>query len=121
MEREREGGGGGRRGREGRGALGEQGEGAAQERAAATGSFYNVPSLPNVGSRTLGKDSFAECQITALGKMKFFDECHIFTLGKMKFFAECLPSPSVFFLFCRVQNFAECLCARQIVCRVFLC
>ena len=116
MEKEREGGGGGRRGREGRWAPAERGEGAA-----ATGSFYNVPSLPSVGSRTLGKDSFAECQITALGKMKFFDECHRFTLGKMKFFAECLPLPSVFFLFCRVQNFAECLCARQIVCRVFLC
>ena len=119
VERERERRGGTGRAREGAAAPGEGGEGGRE--GAAAGSFYNVPSLPSVGSRTLGKDNFVECQITALGKMKFFDECHRFTLGKMKFFAECLPLPSVFFLFCRVQNFAECLCARQIVCRVFLC
>ena len=55
---------------------------------------YKVPSLPIVESRTLGKAKFAECQITALGKL---------------IFAECL-------------SFAECFLSRlpsAKLCRVF--
>ena len=68
------------------------------------GDFYKVPSLSSAESRTLGKAKFAECQITALGKIIFAECLHSANLS--------LPNayllPNVFFLICRVLNFAEC-------------
>ena len=67
--------------------------------------FYKAPSLPSVESRTLGKAKFAECQITALDKVIFAECLHSANLSLLSVYL----LPSVFFLVCRVPNFAECL------------
>ena len=70
---------------------------------AAAARVYKMPSLPSVESRTLGKAKFAECQITALDKVIFAECLHSANLSLLSAYL----LPSVFFLVCRVPNFAE--------------
>ena len=98
-----------REGGEGAAAPGEGGEGGRE--GAAAGCFYNVLSLPSVGSRTIGKAGFAKCQITALGKL-IFAECLGFgALGKyMIYFFISLFSITCFSFFVR--------CTLKIPCKI---
>ena len=80
-------------------APGEGGEGGRE--GAVARCFYNVPSLPSVGLRTLGKAGFAECQITALGKLIFAEYLGFGALDKyIIYFFISLFSITCFFLFC---------------------